>query len=283
MPAHATPATLKGGTGQDSIDPSVKLIRRYPWHFGLAVGLCLLVALAVDLLQLTRASMISAVACTPVLFQGQPEANALLSRYHDGIAEQSARNDLPPELVAAVIVNHQVEMSSFRRYTDCAGSALGANLSIGLAQLRIGTAARLDGKEVYELSHEEYRALRARLLSPEQNIAYEARELRSLLEREHRYPGMSAEQLIHDPFAMALLITEYRTGRMKTEKNDSGLNAAAFAALQWMADGSVDQFGRDPDTARQIQTRVREYLQHIYCESGIFNAGVCESWQQGPA
>lgn len=260
----------------------MNLIRRYPWQFGLAAGICLLVAVTADLSQLTRASMISTVACTPTLFQAQPDADTLLSRYHNEIAEQSAHNDLPPELVAAVVINHQVEMSSFRRYTDCAGSALGANLSIGLAQLRIGTAARLDGKEVYELTHREYRALRARLLSPEQNIAYEARELRSLLEREHRYPGMSAEQLIHDPFAMALLITEYRTGRMKTEKEDSGLNAAAFAALQWIADGSVDQFGRDPGTARQIQSKLRVYLQHIYCESGIFNAGVCASWQREP-
>jgi hypothetical protein len=125
--------------------------------------------------------------------------------------------------------------------------------------------------------------LRSRLLDPEQNIAYQAGELRDLLEQENRYPGISAETLIHDPFAMALLITEYRMGRLGTPSDSSRLAASAFGALRRIYDSKVNVFDRDPAEMATVQTEIREYLHYINCESGIFNASACESWQRSLA
>ncbi|MGW8370544.1 MAG: hypothetical protein ACWGPN_17925 [Gammaproteobacteria bacterium] len=237
----------------------------------------LVVGIVVDLSQLFRPSGLAALACTVDLVAETPEPLAVVARYHDTIVAQAARHDLPAELVAAVIVNHQRYLSPFRRFTDCSGSAMGANLSLGLAQLRVSTAAQLDGMLFDQMSASEYRSLRSRLLEPELNIEYEARELRSLLERKHRYPGIDAETLIHDPFAIALLVTEYRAGRMRTPAEQSRLSAEAFGALRVIQEETLELFGRDREDARVIRGRIGEYLDFIYCESGIFNSSVCEA------
>jgi hypothetical protein len=199
-------------------------------------------------------------------------------QFRDRISKSAERYDLPAELVAAVIVNHQAKISSRDRFTDCVGSALGADVSVGLAQVRLSTAARLDGAELEGLTASEYRGLRSRLLDPEQNIAYQARELRALLEQEHRFPGIGAQALIHDPYVMALLVTEYRIGRLETPNGSSRLSGAAFDALRWIEQGSVDLFDRIPAEMAQIRSEVRAYLRHIYCDSGIFNSSACEAW-----
>jgi hypothetical protein len=218
-----------------------------------------------------------------VLLHEEPDVPGFVVRYREEIADAAARYDLPEELVAAVIVNHQDKISARDRFTDCAGSALGYNVSVGLAQLRLSTAARLDDKEIAALSAPEFRSLRSRLLEPALNIAYEARELRALLERQHRYPGIGASELIHEPAVMALLITEYRVGRRGTPNDSTRLSGAAFDALRWILRGDVDYFGRDATETMRIQEEVRAYLHYIHCESGIFNASGCESWKRSQA
>jgi hypothetical protein len=64
---------------------------------------------------------------------------------------------------------------------------LGADFSLGMAQIRLSTAARIDGAPLENLPASEYRDLRSQFLKPEENIAYEARELRVLLDQENRY------------------------------------------------------------------------------------------------
>ena len=88
-------------------------------------ALGLLVVLAVDLMRVVRPSGLSAAACTATLFRPKPDTQSLVARYRD---------------------------------------ALGANLSLGLGQLRLSTAARLDGKSWETLSASEYRDIRSRLL-----------------------------------------------------------------------------------------------------------------------
>ena len=241
-------------------------------------AVALLILLVADLVQVTRASGLSAATCIPVLFRETPDVQGLVVRYRDTIAREAALYDLPAEMVAAVIVNHQAYISSFRRFTDCFGSAWGADLSLGLAQVRLSTAARIDGSPLEGFSASEYRDLRTRLLDAEQNILYEARELRALIEQENRFPGMSAQMLIHDPFVMALLITEYRMGRLDTPSDSSRLSVNAFGALQRIHDGTMDRFDRDPNDTLRIQSEIREYLHYINCESGIFNLSACERW-----
>jgi hypothetical protein len=258
----------------------VKSAKR-PVRFILAIPLTILAGLlGSDLLQTTRASPLSAVRCTPLLAREEPDAYGLVTRYRGEIAIEAARYDLPPELLAASIVNHQLYIPRLRRFTDCFGSALGADLSLGLAQVRLSTAAKLDGEPLEDLSASEYRNLRSRLLDPEQNIAYQARELRDLLEQENRFPGIDAGTLIHNPFAMALLITEYRMGRSGTPSESSRLTASAFGALRRIHDGRVNVFDRSQADMAAVQTEIRAYLQYINCESGIFNASACESWQR---
>lgn len=243
-------------------------------------ALALIGVLVADLMQLARPSLLAALACPAEFVSPTPSAEALVRRHRDTIAAQAAAYELPPELLAALIVNHQLYIPPWRRFTDCAGSAMGANLSLGLAQLRLSTAAQLDGRAFDALSAEEFRRLRRQLLDAESNIVYEARELRSLLERKNRYPGMDAESLIRDPFVMALLMTEYHMGRMSTPSAESRLSANAFNALRLMSEQTLDAFGRDPREVETIRAQVLGYLDRVYCESGIFNAETCENWRE---
>ena len=260
----------------------------YDWPMGqkkpsrpflLMAGLCLTALVVVDLLQVARPSGIAAAACVSSLFAGKPDAGRIIERHHETIVAQAASHDLPPELVAAVIADHQVPLTSFRVFTDCFGSALGANLSVGLVQMRLSTAALNDGQVWDDLTPVEYRQLRSRLLDPELNIAYGARELRSLLERKRRYPGIGADALIGDPFAMALTITEYRMGRLETDSGDSRLSADAFNALRLIADDMLDRFGRSPVEAQVLSDGIGAYLEQIYCQSGMFSGDECGEWR----
>lgn len=234
--------------------------------------------LVADVTDAIRPSVISATGCIGLLFEDNPEAIELVRRHQSAISAEAAKNDLPPELLAAVIINHQNYQPVSRQLSDCLGSALGANLSLGLAQIRISTAAQLDGRHVRDLSPSEFRQLRATLSSPESNIAYQGREMRFLLDRKNRYPGLGADALIHDPFKMALLITEYRMGAANTASETSRLSAAAFTALTVLEEQTLTMFARNPADVSQIRASILEYLETIYCRSGIFNEGVCANW-----
>lgn len=246
----------------------------------LLAAVIFVVVVTADLLQIVRPSGIAAASCVPGLFAGAPSSGDLLAAHESEIEEQAIINGLPPELLAAVIINHQGGMSAWRRFTDCFGSALGANLSLGLAQVRLSTAALVDGETLASLSPRRFRRLRKDLLTDERNIAYQAREMRALLEREHRFPGLGPDELIREPFVMALLITEYRTGRSAAASIDSRLDANAFSALRILRRDMLQRFRRKPDEVAAIRKAIGEYLTYIYCDSGIFNSGVCEEWIQ---
>jgi hypothetical protein len=243
-------------------------------------GVVLLSFLAADVMRLARPSGLSALACTGTLFRGKPDTAQLLAQHHEAIARQSALHDLPGALVAAVMVDHQNQQSSSGDLVDCLGSAMGVNLSLGLAQVRLGTAAELDGSSLANLSVSEYRKLRSRLLNPESNIAYEARELRALMERPIRFPGMSASALLHDPAAMALLVSEYRRGRMPSSADKSRLYINAFSTLGLMQDETLARFDKPEQDPVRARVLIREYLDHIYCRSGLFNAEACTSYRR---
>lgn len=251
--------------------------------FYIVAGLVLLAVVAVDVLALVKPSGLAAAACGATLLQRRPTGEEVLSRHHDTIAAEAARFDLPPELLAAVVVDHQISLTRFRAFTDCFGSAFGANLSLGLAQMRLSTAAQLEGKRLADLSPTEFRSLRARMLDDELNIMYAAKELRALLERRHRFPGMSAQTLMHDPAVMALVITEYRMGRLGSDPESSRLAAAAFYTLHLIDDLTLSEFGRGEGDVREARAAIRAYLDHVYCERGIFNASVCEQWRSSAA
>ncbi|MDX1562613.1 MAG: hypothetical protein R3305_06775 [Gammaproteobacteria bacterium] len=247
------------------------------------IALAPLAVLSFDRLQLVRPSLSSAVACVPSLLQERADSESIVAEHRDAVVRHAPVHELPAELVAAVVINHELYLTRFRRFTDCAGSALGANVSVGPAQLRLSTAAQLDGVAFESMSPAEYRALRRRLLDGDTNIAYAAKELRSLLERPHRYPGIDPQTLIEDPSIMALLITEYHVGRSSAPNDTSRLSANAFNALEFIDDVTLDRFGRDASDSAHIRAKLRSYLDGIYCDSGIFNADVCADWKASRA
>jgi hypothetical protein len=248
-------------------------------HWKLIVPVCCVaVFLFADRARLIRVDSISAMTCTRELFSDTEDPFAIVARYRQAIALEAAEHDLPPELLSAIIINHQAFLPRRKRYTDCVGSALGRNVSLGLAQVRLSTAVLSDGRRYADLPAADFRLYRSRLLNPVSNIRYQAKELRSLLERKNRFPGTTADELIHQPSVMALLITEYRMGRLKTPVDDSRLSAAAFAALRYFLQDALFMFDRKQSDIQSIQAQIETYLDYIYCESGIFNERACENW-----
>jgi len=240
-------------------------------RIGIALGISLIAALSVDVSRLVRPSGLSALSCTPILFRKPMSEPQFIGAAQSAIVRESERNDLPSLLVAAITVDHRRQLTRYRTFTDCFGSALGADLSLGPAQVRMSTAARLDGQSFSTMSATAYRRLRALLLETNANISYETSELRALLERQHRSPGMSVAALLNSPATMALLITEYRSGRMPTTEENSPVGANALRTLRLLRDDALAPFrGPDFDTAR-IQAEIEAYFSAVRCKSGKSN------------
>ena len=251
-------------------------------RIGIALGIALIVALSVDLSGLIKPSGLSAASCAPTLFRPAMDEPQFVETARATIIRESLTNDLPSLLVAAIAVDHRRQLTRYRAFTDCIGSALGADLSLGPAQIRMSTAAQLDGQSFATMSANTHRKLRAQLLKTNTNISYETRELRALLERKHRSPGISASALLSSPATMALLITEYRSGRMPTAEENSPVGANALRTLRLLQDDALAKF-RDPDfdTARS-QAEIEAYFAAIRCKSGKSNRKCARASQKSP-
>ncbi len=91
---------------------------------------------------------------------------------------------------------------------------------------------------------------------------------------------MRSFALLHDPAAMALLISEYRKGRMATAAAESQLSINAFSTLDLMVDGTVSRFDRPEQDSAGAASLIAGYLEGIYCHSGMFNERACVSWER---
>jgi hypothetical protein len=136
----------------------------------------------------------------------------VLRRHRSAFIAEAGQANLPPELLAAIVADHHAALTAVRRFADCAGSALGGDLSLGPAQVRISTAVRIDGTSYDSISTHTFHRYRSSLLNPDESIRYQARVLRLLLDRYALDSPLDAEGLVHDPATMARLITEYRVG-----------------------------------------------------------------------
>jgi hypothetical protein len=251
-------------------------------RFGIVLGTTLTVALSVDLARLVKPSGLAAAFCVPGLLRSAMDEPQFIETARSTIIRESMNNDLPGLLVAAIAIDHRRQVTRYRAFTDCLGSALGADLSLGPAQIRMSTAAQLDGHSFATMSATAHRRLRAKLLEANTNISYEARELRSLLERQHRSPGISASALLSNPATMALLITEYRSGRMLTAEKSSPVGANALRTLRLLQDDALSLF-RDPgfDITRS-QAEIEAYFAAIRCQSGKSNRRCARESQKSP-
>jgi hypothetical protein len=250
---------------------SINSTRRRRRRIGIVLAIVLIAALCLDMARLVKPSGIAAVSCTPILFRKASTESQFIEGAKGAIARESERNDLPGLLVAAIVVDHRRQLTPYRTFTDCFGSALGKDLSLGPAQMRMSTAAQLDGQSFSRMSATAHRNLRAMLLETDTNVSYEARELRALLERKHRSPGISASALLNSPSTMALLVTEYRSGRMSTAEENSPVGANALRTLRLLQDDALAPF-RPPDLdLARTQVEVEAYFSAIRCKSGKSN------------
>lgn len=247
-------------------------------------ALCLAGLLAAEALNLLRTDTVAAAGCARALFSEPPDGAEIVARLRGDIVEQSARYDLPPEAVAAVIHGHQESLTPFRAFTDCAGSAYGADLSLGPAQIRISTAMEGDRIDPRSAPPRVFKAYRARLLDPAENVALQAREMRRILDRDVRYPGIASQEIIHDPSVMALLMSEYRAGRQAASNADARIGASGLRDLGHLLESSVHVFGREAEDVAAIQRGVADYLDAMYCSGKErFNPVLCERWRASPA
>ena len=108
-------------------------------------------------LHMTRIDVVAACLCTKELFLSKPDEINVVRLNKQAIVSEDKNFDLPPELLAAIIYNHQRDLTSFRMFTDCFGSALGGDFSPGPAQVRISTAVQSDGQRLDAIAPKEFK------------------------------------------------------------------------------------------------------------------------------
>jgi hypothetical protein len=252
---------------------------KFRWKITIPLAGVILLLLA-DSLHLTRIDAISACICMKEIFFSKQDELNVVKENKQAIMNEAERFDLPPELLAAIIYNHQRDLTSFRIFTDCFGSALGRDLSLGPAQVRISTAVQSENRRLDEITPKEFKLYRASLLDPNLNVRYQAKELRSLLERKDRSPGITAAELMNSPQVMALLLSEYRMGRKNSLRDSTGFGAGSLGALQLLMDNEdLYMFGRSFSDALTLRKKIQDYLDYVFCSSGIFNSNACREWR----
>ncbi|GMV23218.1 MAG: hypothetical protein AMXMBFR57_31670 [Acidimicrobiia bacterium] len=243
-----------------------------------SVVLCLaLLAIAAGRLGVVKADVLLAAACTPELLRPHDDLEAVLRRHRSAFIAQGKASDLPPEFLAAIVADHHAALTPVRRFTDCAGSALGADVSLGPAQVRISTAVGLDAAGNSVITPHTFHLYRSRLLNPAENIRYQARELRASLDRQRRGTPMDANGLVHDPATMARLVTEYRVGHLPESFDPDVRRTSAESTLRFMYAGEF--FNRSAEGVMRIRQGLERYLTYLNCETRNSTPSTCQEWK----
>jgi hypothetical protein len=240
------------------------------------LGACLGTVIVLERVDVLRTDSLAALSCTTLLVSDRPDRLVSVREHKSSIVRSADEFDLPPELLAANVVSHEAGLTPFRAFTDCAGSAMGANLSLGPAQVRISTAALTETRRYQSLSPAEFKAYRRDLLTPDRNIWFQARELRHLLTRTREYAEMDADTLLESPAVMARVISDYREGAADPDR----VSGYALGTLQLLLGDALYAYERSEVDRDRVQARIDEYLESIYCRSGMFNTSTCEAWLQ---
>jgi hypothetical protein len=226
---------------------------------------------------LLKADGLLAAACTAELLHGQDALEDVLRRHRGAFIAEAEQVNLPPELLAAIVADHHAALTAVRRFTDCAGSALGADLSLGPAQVRISTAVRMDGASYDSISIRAFHRYRASLLDPDENIRYQARELRFLFDRYALDSPPDAEGLVHDPATMARLITEYRVGSLPASFDPDVRRSSAVSTLRFMH--AAEFFNRPDAEVLRIRKGIEDHLTYLNCKTRNSTPATCQEWK----
>jgi hypothetical protein len=152
-------------------------------------------------------------------------------------------------------------------------------VSLGPAQVRISTAVRIDGASYDSISNRTFHQYRSSLLDPHENIRYQARELRILLDRHALDSPLDAEGLVHDPATMARLITEYRVGRLPTSFDPHVRRSSAVSTLRFMHAGNIEFFNRPRAEVVRIRKVIEDHLTYLNCETRNSTPATCQEWK----
>lgn len=243
------------------------------------LGLALLWVIA-NRVGVLKADGLLAAACAAELLHRQDDLEDVLRRHRSAFIAEARQANLPPELLAAVVADHHAALTAVRRFADCAGSALGGDLSLGPAQVRISTAVRIDGASYDSISTHTFHRYRSSLLDPNANIRYQARELRFLLDRHARDSPLDAEGLVHDPATMARLITEYRVGRLPTSSFDPYVRrSSAVSTLRFMHAANIEFFNRPRAEVVRMRKAIEDHLTYLNCETRNSTPATCQEWK----
>lgn len=242
------------------------------------LGLALLWVIA-NRVGVLKADGLLTVACATELLHRQGEPEEVLRRHRTAFITAAGQANLPPELLAAIVADHHAALTAVRRFADCAGSALGADLSLGPAQVRISTAVRMDGASYDSISPPAFHRYRASLLDPDENIRFQARVLRLLLDRYALDAPVDAEGLAHDPATMARLITEYRVGPLPTSFDPDVRRSSAVSTLRFMHAADLEFFNRPRADGVRMRKVIEDYLTYLNCETRNSTPATCQEWK----
>ena len=183
-----------------------------------------------------------------------------LSINNNNFVRSGTNYQLPPELVAAVLYNEKNEKKTLSRIIDNLLSRTMLDPSIGDGQIKISSAITADGKDPYKLSPREHWEYRQKLLETPSNIDYVAKYLRFLLNRQNRFPKISAEELLNNPRAMAIAATEYNRGPTSSLNEEAMPNAYGLQVVSLLTSPIISTIlGRElPEGGKRIKQYIEE-------------------------
>jgi len=161
-----------------------------------------------------------------------------ISENRNNIRQSAHNQDLPPEFLAALIYNEKTKESFISRTMDNVLLLAGLDPTIGDAQIKISTAAMLDGNNK-KLSNKEQHIKYSKLIDTPSNIDYAAKYIRYILDRHNRFPKITSEELLNNPNAMAIVATEYNRGPSKSPVQKAKPNASGLHVVSLLCDNSI--------------------------------------------
>ena len=211
-----------------------------------------------------------------------------IHEYKKDIAESSQKNNASPEMIAAVIISHNSNRPKYEDWKDFWATGKTGYVwntyfapwtvyihksldrkdpSLGPNQIKVGTAAMLDGYSKINQSVRE--KLEKRLKDPVINIQYAARALAKLASRENRKP--KSINILDDPHALGVLLTEFGKGKSGNDLNtarssmEHGVNSLIPLA-QWDLRGLLGE----PFSINKRQRReIADYIEQRAREDGL--------------
>src|SRR3989338_1544631 len=152
------------------------------------------------------------------------------------ILKEAKEADLSPIFLASVIYDHRRDAN---RLTDLADKLLSMvrDQSMGEGQIRPSVAALTDGLNE-GVNFRQHMAYRKMLDDPAMNVYYTARYLRFLLQKEHRFPEITKEELLQNPKAMAIIATEYRSHPTETSNEKAKPSYYGYRVIAGIAEDS---------------------------------------------